>query len=153
MLATAFGGRVEPGPVGPELGAPPVRLRDEASSDQLFRGLRSPAPAPQFHQDAIVALPPGAVWLAEAELYAYQAFRVGSCAWGVQFHPEATPEIVAEWAREDRPVLTAKGCDVDAALEEIVAARDALQAAWYPLAGRFVHSAIPFAARPSTGEE
>lgn len=153
LLAAACGGRVEPGPAGPELGAPLVRLRAEASTDPLFGGLRSPLPAPQFHQDAIVALPPDAVWLASADLYAYQAFRVARCAWGVQFHPEATPEIVAEWARDDRAVLTAKGCDVDAALAEIVAARDALEAAWYPLAEHFVHSSLALARGLYTGEE
>jgi GMP synthase-like glutamine amidotransferase len=30
-----------------------------------------------------------------------QAFRVGEVAWGLQFHMEATPEMVRGWAIEE----------------------------------------------------
>ena len=42
----------------------------------------------QFHDDAVVEVPPGATVLASSERHPVQAFRVGS-ALGVQFHPES----------------------------------------------------------------
>ena len=43
--------------------------------------------------------PPGATLLAENNVCP-QAFRLGH-AWGVQFHPEVTAEIVGGWIDED----------------------------------------------------
>ena len=43
-------------------------------------------------------LPPGAVALAGSP-GAVQAFRVGSNAWGIQFHPEPTLEMLDGWTR------------------------------------------------------
>ena len=34
-----------------------------------------------------------------------QIFRLGSAAWGVQFHPEVTLEILTDWFDEDRPTV------------------------------------------------
>ncbi|MEM1314360.1 MAG: type 1 glutamine amidotransferase [Pseudomonadota bacterium] len=44
------------------------------------------------------ALPEGAEALATREVWPNQAFRIGSAV-GLQFHPEATGPIVAEWMR------------------------------------------------------
>jgi GMP synthase-like glutamine amidotransferase len=27
----------------------------------------------------------------------HQAFRIGQCAWGIQFHPEVTENIIRDW--------------------------------------------------------
>ncbi|MGA9856829.1 MAG: type 1 glutamine amidotransferase [Solirubrobacteraceae bacterium] len=51
-----------------------------------------------WHSDAIT-LPPGAVELARSPA-ALQAFRLGR-SFGVQFHPEVTPEIWDAWAAEE----------------------------------------------------
>ena len=50
-----------------------------------------------MHADAIVDLPPGAVWLGSSAMYPYQAFRLGA-AWGLQFHPEASADTLRRWA-------------------------------------------------------
>ena len=50
--------------------------------------------------DAVTALPPGVEELAGTELYPNQAFRVGSAV-GVQFHPEASPDLMGRWAELD----------------------------------------------------
>ena len=39
--------------------------------------------------------------LASSERYPIQAFRVGEVAWGLQFHVEATLDMVRGWALED----------------------------------------------------
>jgi GMP synthase (glutamine-hydrolysing) len=81
----------------------------------LAAGGRS-TPMPTMHADAIVDLPRAATWLAASRMYPYQAFRIGS-AWGVQFHPEASPALLHDWA-------VATGEDV-AAIDQVVAAHDA----------------------------
>ena len=45
-------------------------------------------------------LPRGARLLAASEAYPHQAFSWGKSAFGFQFHPEATPEVIAGWHAE-----------------------------------------------------
>lgn len=98
LLAQALGGTVEMGATGFEIGLVPVRLRDAAAGDPLLKGVDGSFLAPSFHMDAITSLPPGADWLADGEEYRHQAFRIGS-SWGVQFHPEITPNRLRRWNR------------------------------------------------------
>ena len=46
-------------------------------------------------------LPAGATPLARSESYPQQALACGAAAFGFQFHPEATKEVLARW--HDRP--------------------------------------------------
>ena len=48
-------------------------------------------------------LPKGAALLASSRLYPHQAFRIGRAAYGVQFHPEITTEMVDRWVRAAEP--------------------------------------------------
>jgi GMP synthase (glutamine-hydrolysing) len=89
LLATALGGRVEPAPVV-EIG--PVRI-------EVTQRLRDRIPAgPWFtwHEDRVV-LPDHVEVLASTE-HAVQVFRHGR-AIGLQFHPEAEHDLIAEWTR------------------------------------------------------
>lgn len=107
LLAVATGGRVHvAAPPGRESGVVDVRWRPEALTDPLVGGLATAAdgrstPMPTMHSDAIVDLPRGASWLAASRMYPYQAFRVGERAWGVQFHPEASPATMHAWSVAD----------------------------------------------------
>lgn len=98
ILADALGGEVTRGQRGVELGVTEVTMADE-SGDPLLRDLPVPFLAGSFHYDAISRLPPGAVHLGSGEVYENQVFRVGS-AWGVQFHPEISPERFRTWRDE-----------------------------------------------------
>lgn len=98
LLAVATGGRVERGSRGSERGVVDVGWTGAAATDPFVSGLSSPFPTPSMHDDAVVALPPGAVLLGGTSQYAHQAFRVGARAWGLQFHPEARPESLLGWA-------------------------------------------------------
>lgn len=89
--------------------------RDGAGEDGV-PGARPTADVLQFHDDAIVEAPPGATVLASSERYAVQAFRVGS-ALGVQFHPEATPDMLGRWARRRPETAGEEGAIVAAARE------------------------------------
>jgi len=86
LLAVAAGGEVWPGH-GPEIGWGPVELREPAAADLLFAGLPDELTVLHWHGETY-ELPPGAVRLASSASYEEQAFRVGQCAWGVQFHLE-----------------------------------------------------------------
>ncbi|EST34037.1 hypothetical protein N566_18955, partial [Streptomycetaceae bacterium MP113-05] len=100
LLARVAGGTVRGEHGDPEVGSTELTLRAEAEQDVLFRGLPARVTAIENHVDAITVLPPGARWLARSEQCPYQAFRVGSRAWGVQFHPEATAAQTRRWEPE-----------------------------------------------------
>ncbi|MFI1443620.1 type 1 glutamine amidotransferase [Streptomyces fructofermentans] len=109
VLALAAGGSVRGAHGEPERGSCTVDLRAEAATDPLFRDLPSRFPVIQNHRDQITALPPGAVHLAGSDACPVQAFRLGACAWGVQFHPEAGAERLSRW---DEAALADEGVDL-----------------------------------------
>lgn len=98
LIAVALGGTVEVGAeAGPEVGVVDVRWLDDAGADPVVgeavrTGLTEAA---SDHRDAVVRPPEGAFVLAESERYV-QAIRTGS-TWGLQFHPEATADLMADW--------------------------------------------------------
>ncbi|GGK62589.1 aminotransferase [Sphaerisporangium melleum] len=134
MLAAVAGGKVRADAGAPEHGSTPVGVRAEAAGDPLFRGLPAVVPAIEHHVDAITALPSAAVWLAETARCPYQAFRVGHRAWGVQFHPEVTPERILQW---DAGPLLEQGFDREELYAAAVADQEAATAAWRTVATRF----------------
>ncbi|NUW45461.1 type 1 glutamine amidotransferase [Nonomuraea rhodomycinica] len=129
MLAEVAGGEVTGDAGAPENGSVPVTLRPETATDALFHGLPPVVPAIEHHVDAITALPPDAVWLAETERCPYQAFRVGGRAWGVQFHPEVLPERIRTWEVD--------GFDPDEVYAGAVADEPVSTPIWREVATRF----------------
>jgi GMP synthase (glutamine-hydrolysing) len=97
LLAATLGARVSKGP-GKEIGWHPVRLQPPAQDDRLFRGVPQSFVALHWHGD-IFELPSGAVALAASDETAGQAFQYGDKAYGLLFHIETTPEIVAGMVR------------------------------------------------------
>jgi GMP synthase-like glutamine amidotransferase len=89
VLAAVLGGRVARAPVA-ELGWRAIETDDPSAVPA--------GPWLEWHYERFET-PPGAVELARTE-DAVQAFRHGPHL-GVQFHPEATVEIVEGWARSD----------------------------------------------------
>jgi GMP synthase-like glutamine amidotransferase len=130
-LAVALGGSVETAPE-PELGWTTIET-DEPDTVP-------PGPWLQWHYDRF-STPPGATEIARTDK-ATQAFRHGPHL-GVQFHPESTIEIVAEWAAIDRE----RAGDVDLAATSD--AREAARAAAFALFDGFLAraTAAPIAAR------
>lgn len=96
MLAQARAGRVVASPEGWEIGAVEVTLTGAGRLDPLFEGLPSQLPVLATHEDRIETLPPGGVALAGNSSAPIQAFRVSDSVWGVQFHPEATIDILRQ---------------------------------------------------------
>ena len=62
----------------------------------------------QWHKEGF-SLPQGATLLARGRVFENQMFRYGANAYGVQFHPEMTPAILARWLREASSHLTLTG--------------------------------------------
>ena len=141
LLAEACGGRVEKGADGVEAGARLVAKRDIAWEDELFRDVPFTPTVVQWHEDAIVELPPGAVLLASSSRYAHQAFRVGTCAWGLQFHIETPPEMVRRWGQEYAAAVLAAGLDPQGLAERAVEELPEVEACWHPLVTRFAQIA------------
>jgi GMP synthase-like glutamine amidotransferase len=98
LLARAFGAAVTRAPVR-ELGFVPIWPTAAAASDPLLAGLHPGDRFFQWHQDTF-DLPAGATLLATGHAIPTQAYRVGRCGWGVQFHPEVDAAEVDAWLRQ-----------------------------------------------------
>jgi GMP synthase (glutamine-hydrolysing) len=138
-LALAAGGEVGEGDEGPEYGAQLVAKRQTAATDPLLREVPITPDVIQWHSDVVTRMPKGAILLASSPYYEAQAFRIGTVAWGFQFHIETTPAIVQEWARIDSAAL--EGYDVPRMLARSEAAHDDIAETWAPVAANFVEVA------------
>jgi GMP synthase-like glutamine amidotransferase len=107
MLASAGGGQVYKGPQ-PEVGWYPVTLTREGHLDPLFLGLDETLTAFHWHGDTF-HLGSGATRLAQSALYPNQAFRLGTNAYGFQFHLETTEEMIRFWEKEYASELSPQG--------------------------------------------
>ena len=141
LLAEATGGRVAKGEVGIEAGARLVAKRDAAWDDPLLADVPFTPTVVQWHSDAVIDLPPGAVLLASSSKYPHQAFRVGTRAWGLQFHVETPPEMVRQWGAEYGAAVVEVGQDPVALAERAVAELEEVAACWQPVVARFAEIA------------
>ena len=83
----------------------------EAFVDPVFGPAPTPLPCVHWHGDTFT-LPDGAVRLAGNEAYENQAFRVGTRAYGLQFHVEVTGSLVAHWSPHLPPGVFVRAEDV-----------------------------------------
>ncbi len=141
LLAEATGGRVEKGADGVEAGARLVAKRDAAWEDELFADVPLTPTVVQWHEDAIVDLPPGAVNLASSPRYPHQAFRLGDRAWGLQFHIETPPEMIRFWGAECGRAVEELGQDPVALAERAVGELPEVEACWRPMVEKFAEIA------------
>jgi len=137
LLAAVGGGRVRAGIDGPEVGATLVAKRDAADRDPVFGPLPLSPDVLQWHHDEISELPTGAELLASNPHYTNQAYRVGRQVYGLQFHIETTPEIVAEWAERDVVGVAATPFDTDEITARTTAAHPDIEQVWAPFTARF----------------
>jgi len=120
LLAQALGGKVGDNPHGGEVGSVcstlnAAGLQDRLLGNGLGNGLRnglgnglasvdSDSHASMWvqtaHSQSVLRLPPHATLLASAELDPHHAYRIGERLWGIQFHPEFSAEVTAEFVRD-----------------------------------------------------
>ena len=96
LLAEVLGGKVHLQKHG-EKGCSEIALTESGANDPLFSGISRQFISFQWHSDCFEP-PPGALHLARSDACHYQAFRWGRAAYGLQFHPEVTREIIQEWS-------------------------------------------------------
>ncbi|AZI57814.1 type 1 glutamine amidotransferase [Nakamurella antarctica] len=120
LLAVATGGTVVRAADGPEVGAYLTAKRDAAQEDPLFADLPMTPDVMHYHYDIVDKLPPGAVLLLSSTGYQNQAWRVGTAAWGLQFHIEPSAADLRKWADNENREHTARfGEMLDAAEAEM----------------------------------
>ena len=119
LLARAAGGEVGFHPQGKEIGTVEVKRLGTADLDILFKQLPISFPAHVTHAQTVLTLPPGATRLAANGHEPNHAFRLGTNAWGVQFHPEYSTDIMRAYIREQADELTTAGRDVAGILESV----------------------------------
>ena len=95
LLAKVCGAKVRMSPEK-EIGFFPVHLSGYGQKDALFKGLPEGLEVFQWHED-MWELPSGATLLASSLGCPHQAFKVGPCAYGIQFHMEVTEPTIREW--------------------------------------------------------
>jgi GMP synthase (glutamine-hydrolysing) len=127
LLAKAMGGKVDFHPDGLEIGTQSITLTVDGLSDPLLKGLPPVFTAHTCHSQTVLALPPGAVNLAKNTHDPHHAFRLGHAAWGVQFHPEYTPDIMAGYIRNMSPVIQALGKDPVEVQQQVINTPEAAQ--------------------------
>ncbi len=95
LIARAFGAAVYPN-AAPELGFVPLYPVVTTAPEPWIQNFPAGMPLLEWHSDTF-DLPPNADWLLTSDRCKHQAFRLGISTYGLQFHPEATPEIVRGW--------------------------------------------------------
>jgi len=113
LIAKALGAHVYRNPEK-EIGWAPVYITETGCEDPVFGGLPSPSMFFHWHSETFM-LPPGAVSLAYSDKCRQQAFRFHDTVYGVQFHPEITAEMIADWSAQ--PVNCADAGTLDAPLD------------------------------------
>jgi len=83
-----------------EIGWFDIEFTEGAVRDPLFAGIPGPATVFHWHSDTW-ELPPGAELLAQSQACRNQAFRAGRNIYGLQFHLEVTPAMIADWQAQD----------------------------------------------------
>lgn len=99
LIARALGGRVYRNSLK-EIGWFDIHLTEAASNDPIFSGVNLSETVFHWHGETF-DLPPGATRLAYSEASPNQAFRFGSNVYGLQFHLEVTPAMIADWCAQD----------------------------------------------------
>jgi len=130
LLAHALGASVRPLP-RPEIGWYRIDTTAAGRADPVLAPLGLGAPVFQWHSRGF-ELPQAAAQLARSADCEQQAFRYGERAYGLQFHLEACPALIARWLATPgyRAELLAAGlahgpCDIEAATRRLVHAQQA----------------------------
>ncbi|MEQ1528832.1 MAG: glutamine amidotransferase [Methylococcales bacterium] len=112
LLAQAMGGQVGYHPDGREIGTVNIALTAEGKQDALFKSLPGTFTAHATHAQTVLTLPESAALLAQNSFEAHHAYRIGDRAWGVQFHPEFSADIMQAYIDEQADSLHHEGRDI-----------------------------------------
>ena len=141
LLSKACGAKVIRSPQQ-EVGFSKVSLTEDGLKDSLFFGLEKNLRVFQWHSD-MFEIPKRAKLLAQSKKCPYQAFRVGSCAYGLQFHVEIKEHNIEQWAEvylEKEDLL--KNKKVRRMCQDYRLYQDDFSKMAYKICSNFVHKVI-----------
>jgi GMP synthase (glutamine-hydrolysing) len=125
MLAKTLGATVAPHPDGlREIGYFPIQ--PTTAGETLFEPEMH---VYHWHQEGF-ALPTDAVLLAGGDTFPHQAFRYGEAAYGLQFHPEMTADMMNRWMTVAAEHLSKPGAQPRPLQEENHARYGSLMESW-----------------------
>jgi GMP synthase (glutamine-hydrolysing) len=109
MLSKTLGQRVYTHADGRvEIGYYPIRATPDMMALCGRCEARIPTHVYHWHREGF-DLPPGGTLLADGDDFPVQAFRYGSAACGIQFHPEVTYAMMCRWTTRAADRMTAPG--------------------------------------------
>lgn len=100
LLAKTCGVKIYKAPEK-EIGWYRIKTTRGGKGDMLFRHLPERMAVFQWHEDTF-EIPDGGTLLATGKQCQNQAFKVGSNAYGLQFHVEVTPDMVLRWMEDEK---------------------------------------------------
>jgi len=98
IISSALGGKVIKNPNGWELGSYKIKINDYGMASPLFKGVNLDDYFYFSHEDVVSKLPDSALELARNNM-GLQAFSIEDKIFGVQFHPEFSPEIMNRYVQ------------------------------------------------------
>lgn len=119
LIARAMGGVVDYHPMGIEIGTMDIDYCNPGEGDLLFQNLPRQFKAHAFHSQTVIKLPEPAVIIAKNKFEPHHAFRIGRCAWGVQFHPEADIPILKAYIGNLTQAIVDSGLDPSIILDRV----------------------------------
>lgn len=134
LMAVACGGSVSRMP-SPEVGICPLLIPGGTIDDPLLAHVPDRLPSLQFHRDGISELPPGSTSFAHTTASAHQVFRIGQNSYGLQFHVETTPGMLAGWL-DGVPDMSEHANHQEFEMASLKAAHQA----WAPIWSRFARA-------------
>ena len=123
-----------------EVGFYEIYLTEDGAGAPIFNGLEKEMEVFQWHEDMFdIPLTGNAALLARSQACPHQAFRVGPCAYGFQFHVEITDQSIKSWAdayfKKGDPVLERKAQSM---LEDYKKKKNQMNAAAYKIYENFL---------------
>lgn len=119
LLAHALGGNVGIRSQGVEIGTVSITRTSSSEDDSLFALMPNQFYANSVHWQSVLRLPIGAVRLGCSDSDANHAFRIGDCAWGVQFHPEFTEAAMRFYVDAYEDVIREASIDLESLRKDI----------------------------------
>ena len=111
LLAHALGGEVGPNPQGREMGTCTMVMESGSEGDRLFGDYPRKFNAQTSHLETVLQPPESAIRLGSSALDKNAILRFSETAWGVQYHPEFSMQIMREYIRIRSSFLLEEGLD------------------------------------------
>jgi GMP synthase (glutamine-hydrolysing) len=109
LLADMLGGQVAHNQRGRHMGLARVQLAVPAADDDLLDGCDQQFDVLVSHQQVVTQAPQSATILAKTAMDPNHAFRWQDRVWGLQFHPEWSPQVMRAYIDERASVLAQEG--------------------------------------------